>query len=245
MKEFGLIGFPLTHSFSKKYFTEKFLREGIDARYELFQIASPESIVDLVASHKDLIGLNVTIPYKERIIPYIDYQSPEVKEIGAVNTIKIIRDSKVTLIGYNTDYYGFIQSIENIVTSKMEGAIILGSGGASKAVSYAMNKIGLHTLVVSRNPRPGMIGYKELYDNFPSGYKIIVNTTPLGTYPAVDTYPILPYNAIDSGFIGIDLVYNPSVTEFMRRMAEQGAVVKNGLGMLYSQADKAWEIWNS
>ncbi|HNW98826.1 MAG TPA: shikimate dehydrogenase [Bacteroidales bacterium] len=247
MNLYGLIGYPLTHSFSAQYFSEKFFRENIhDCRYELFPIKDISEIEFLVKNNIDLKGLNVTIPYKEIIIPFLASIDNTAKEIGAVNTIKIIDNKNFILHGYNTDAFGFEESFKPILKKNHTKALILGNGGASKAVAYVLKKLGIEFLFVTRNKKiiNESIFYSDLNKEFIKSHLIIINTTPLGMYPETHTAPDIPYHFISNEHILYDLVYNPSETIFMKRGIEQKAIVKNGLEMLYLQAEKAWTIWN-
>jgi shikimate dehydrogenase len=241
---FGLIGFPLSHSFSKKYFAEKFQRERItDAYYELFPIASAGQLPQLLQRYPNLQGLNVTIPYKQAVLPYLDQLEDGAAEIGAVNTIRI---DDGLLSGYNTDVYGFQNSLHawllaNKGTTDGLKAVILGTGGAAKAVSYALQQLQIPFRLVSRRPQSGQWGY-ELLDL--RAYQLIVNTTPLGMPPYKNQCPPIPYEQLGEQHYLYDLVYNPERTLFMQRGADQGAKVKNGAEMLIGQAEKAWQIWN-
>ena len=245
MKTYGLIGFRLSHSFSKKYFTEKFQREGItDCVYENFQLDTIHEFSALLHTDPDLKGFNVTIPYKEEIIPLLSDLDPAAKEIGAVNVIKILENGK--LIGYNSDYYGFKNSLESFIPGNAtHKALVLGTGGAAKAVVTALRHMGIPYKYVSRNKNPYNISYDELNENTMNEYNIIVNTSPLGMYPDVDSFPSIPYQYLSSKHYLYDLVYNPEETVFMKKGLEKGANVINGLPMLIGQAEKAWEIWNS
>ncbi|MEO5645824.1 MAG: shikimate dehydrogenase [Bacteroidia bacterium] len=265
MREFGLIGFPLTHSFSEKYFAEKFLRENIsDASYKLFTIDSIEKLPELISANPNLAGLNVTIPYKEKVIPFLDELDEIAKAVGAVNTIAFkIQDSKFIrrgiqdpgfkIIGHNTDVYGFRQSIKPFLTSAHERALILGTGGASKAVEYVLKQIGVDCIFVSREKKSiapkeqagkTILTYEELNSYVIASCKLIVNCSPVGTFPDVTDFPKLPYEAITKEHLLYDLVYNPAETEFLKRGKANGAETMNGLDMLKLQAEKAWEIWN-
>jgi len=246
MKQFGLIGFPLTHSFSKKYFSEKFEKEKIEnCTYELFPIERIESITDLIKQHPDLAGLNVTIPYKESVIPFLDELDATAKAIGAVNCIKIENGK---LIGYNTDAFGFKQSIKPFLETHHERALILGTGGASKAVFHVLNEIGIDCFFVSRDKSAlkttKAFNYNELNEHVLNAFKLIVNTSPVGTYPNVSEAPEIPYELLTSNHLLYDLVYNPTETEFLKRGKLQGATAINGLSMLHQQAEEAWRIWN-
>ncbi len=245
MKLLGLIGYPLTHSFSVDYFEKKFAREKIkDYKYLNFPIDNISKFTDLLVKQPDLVGLNVTIPYKEKIIPYLDELDPTAEKIGAVNTVKIVRDKgKKYLSGYNTDAYGFHHSLTPVLQKKHTGALILGTGGASKAVAYVFDQLGIDYLFVSRTPSKGQISYHEISHSIIRKYLIIVNTSPLGTYPDVDTYPDLPYDLLTSDHILYDLVYNPPETAFLRFGREKEATCINGQKMLELQAEKSWEIW--
>lgn len=252
MRLFGLIGFPLTHSFSEKYFTEKFLRENItDASYTLFPIDSIEKLPGLIAANQDLIGLNVTIPYKEKVIPFLDELDETAKTVGAVNTILVSRlTSHIShLKGFNTDAYGFRQSIKPFLTSAHERALILGTGGASKAVEFVLKQIGVDCIFVSREKKSikgkTILTYEELNSYVINSCKLIVNCSPVGTFPNVNEFPKLPYDSIGKEHLLYDLIYNPAETEFLKKGKANGAETMNGLDMLKMQAEKAWEIWNS
>lgn len=249
-RSYGLIGYPLSHSFSKKYFTEKFEKENItDAEYSLFPIESIEMLPDLIKNDPFLGGLNITIPYKESVIPFLTEIDPVAKAIGAVNCIKIGQPGtgNEKLTGYNTDVFGFRQSIKPFIETQHERALILGTGGASKAVHHVLKEIGIDCYFVTREKehnRPKTFSYDELTDYIISAFKLIVNTTPLGMHPAINEFPQLPYGAISKGHLLYDLVYNPAETEFLKQGKQQGASVVNGLSMLHQQADEAWRIWN-
>jgi shikimate dehydrogenase len=244
MNLYGLIGFPLTHSFSKKYFTEKFQKENIaDSKYELFEIKDAAQILAVVESNVDLRGLNVTIPHKENVIQFLDEIDSAAKDIGAVNVIKI---NSGKLKGYNSDYYGFRQSLINFIgETKNIKALILGTGGAAKAVKAALQDLTISYKFVSRKKERDKFSYDELNENILSEYKLIINTSPLGMYPKTDSFPEIPYQFIGLEHFLFDLVYNPEETTFMKKGAAQGAKTQNGLEMLHLQAEKAWEIWNS
>lgn len=247
MIRYGLIGYPLSHSFSKQYFARKFAQEAIaDTAYELFPLAHLDDFPDLLQQHPHLVGLNVTIPYKQQIIPFIDRLDPVAKRIGAVNTIKI-NPTSGERVGYNSDYYGFKQSLEpwlNEKTSKQ--ALVLGTGGASKAIVCALQDLGIAYQYVSRYASPETITYEALRANYAlSDFSLIVNTTPLGMSPHVNAAPDLAYDQLTAQQLCYDLVYNPEETLFMEQAAARGASVKNGLEMLHRQAEKSWEIWNA
>lgn len=245
MDTYGLIGYPLGHSFSKDYFNEKFRNEGIDAEYLNFEIPAIENLAEVIDSHPNLKGLNVTLPYKEKVISYLDYISPEARAIGAVNVVRVSHKGKtVNLRGYNSDVTGFTKSIEPLIDSHHKRALILGTGGASKAIDYGLRSLGLETVFVSRFKRPGTIQYEEITPDVIHEYNVIVNCTPVGMYPKVEECPKLPYEAMDSHTLLYDLIYNPDETLFMKRGLAQGATVKNGLEMLLLQAFASWQIWN-
>ncbi len=248
MKVYGLIGYPLSHSFSAKYFAEKFEHEKIkDSRYQLFPIDNIEMLPGLIHQFPDLCGLNVTIPYKQSVISYLQQIEENAEQIGAVNTIKIIRNKGTfALCGFNTDSYGFMESLKPHLNQMHLHALVLGTGGASKAVSYALRQLGIHVTFVSRKPfGPGQISYKDITQSVISENKIIVNSSPVGTYPDINSFPDIPYDLITADHLLYDLVYNPAETEFLKRGRKKGAVTINGLQMLHLQADRAWEIWNS
>lgn len=246
MKLFGLIGFPLSHSFSRKYFTEKFVQEGIvDCDYQLFPIEDISLLPQLLQDHPNLQGLNVTIPYKQQVIPYLKHINESAEKIGAVNVIKIVDGQ---LLGFNSDYYGFRESLLNFISGP-EGikALVLGTGGAAKAVKVVLQDLGINYLSVSRKAHEKGLTYQEL-ERKPeviAKHQLIINTTPLGMSPAVDTAPPIDYSSLSGNHFLMDLVYNPETTLFMQKGAEVGARVKNGLEMLHLQAEKSWEIWNS
>ena len=242
---FGLIGRKLSHSFSRKYFSHKFEQEAIHAEYHLHELASIEELPDLVKEIPNLRGLNVTIPYKEQVIPYLTELSPAAKSIGAVNTIRV---SPEGLYGDNSDIYGFWQSLKELLKGEViTHALILGTGGAAKAVEYVLNqqlKVKDYRLV-SRSPQGDLqIGYDQLSDWDWDSYRLIINTTPLGMYPKIEAAPGLPYERFTPQHFAYDLVYNPQTTHFMQLAAEQGSAVMNGMQMLILQAEKSWEIWH-
>ncbi len=245
MDKYGLIGYPLIHSFSKNYFNEKFVNEGIDAEYINFEIPTIDSLPEILASNPELKGLNVTIPYKEKVISFLDSVSPEARAIGAVNVIKIEhKGSDIILKGYNSDVIGFTQSIEPLLERFHKKALILGTGGASKAINFGLRALGLETVYVSRYERPNTIQYDNITPDTVKEYNVIVNCTPCGMYPHFNECPNLPYEALDSKNILYDLIYNPDTTMFMRKGIEHGATVKNGLEMLLLQAFAGWKFWN-
>lgn len=245
MDKYGLIGYPLGHSFSIGYFNEKFDNENINARYINFEIPSIEDFIEVIDFNPELRGLNVTIPYKEQVIPYLDSLSPEATAIGAVNVIRVTHKGKKTqLKGFNSDVIGFTRSIEPLLERHHKKALILGTGGASKAIDFGLRSLGLETKFVSRTKRDGILCYEDITADIIREYNVIVNCTPLGMYPNVDSCPKLPYEAMDSHTLLYDLLYNPDETLFMTKGREQGAVVKNGLEMLLLQAFASWEFWN-
>lgn len=246
MQKYGLIGYPLKHSFSIGYFNEKFNSEGIDAKYVNFEIPSINKFMEVVQENPDLCGLNVTIPYKEQVIPFLDALDPDTAKIGAVNVIKIIRQpkGKVKLVGYNSDIIGFTQSIQPLLLPTHKKALLLGTGGASKAVYHGLKNLGIESVFVSRTKKPGMLTYEELTPEVMAEHTVIVNCTPVGMYPKVNFCPEIPYELLTPNHLLYDLLYNPNVTLFMKKGEERGAVTKNGLEMLLLQAFAAWEIWN-
>ncbi len=246
MDKYGLIGYPLGHSFSQSYFNEKFQNENIDALYENFEIPSIENFPEIIETNPNLRGLNVTIPYKEKVISYLDVISPEAREIGAVNVIKVERKGKsIYLTGYNSDVIGFTRSIEPLIEKYHKKALILGTGGASKAINYGLKSLGLETVFVSRYRKPDTICYEDITPKVIKEYNVIVNCTPLGMFPHTDECPNLPYEAMNTQTLLYDLIYNPDTTMFMQKGAEHGATVKNGLEMLLLQAFASWEFWHS
>lgn len=247
MRVFGLIGYPLEHSFSRKYFTEKFKREGIiDAVYELFPISSINELPQLIKDTPELAGLNVTIPYKEVVINFVDDLAPEAGEIGAVNCIRIETEGETTrLKGYNTDIHGFEKTLKPLLYEGQHAALILGTGGASKAVAYVLKKMNIPFRYVSRKPkREDILGYDQINEEKASHYNIWINTTPLGMYPKENTFPQMPFELVTGKHILYDLVYNPEITAFLKKGIEYSAITSNGLGMLHEQAEEAWKIWN-
>lgn len=244
---YGLIGYPLSHSFSQKYFTEKFEKEHILSKYQNFEINSLEQFPQIIIENTNLIGLNVTIPYKEAILPYLNEIDQVAKQIGAVNTIKIVRNNgKPYLIGYNTDAIGFEMTLKNI--DKFSKALIIGNGGAAKAIKYTLNKNNIDYIVVSRKTEQNsskIISYDKITENIINEYSCIINTTPLGMFPNVKTYPNLPYKTITNKNIAYDLIYNPIETLFLERCRKQGATTINGMQMLINQAEASYLIFNN
>jgi len=248
VKKLGLIGYPLSHSFSKKYFAEKFKREGIRGyEYDLYPLESIESLKDLLQKETSLVGLNVTIPYKQQVIPYLDALNDDAKSIGAVNTIKIVNG---LLTGYNTDVYGFEYSLLDLIKQSKEQraianmkALILGTGGASKAVAYVLKKLNISYVFVSRSKTKVTLTYDEISPRIMDDHSIIINTTPLGMAPNVKSSPAIPYALLSRHHLFYDLVYNPEKTVFLEYAQNRGCPTKNGLEMLHLQAEKSWEIW--
>ena len=247
MDRYGLIGYPLGHSFSISYFNQKFADENINAKYENFEIPSIDILPEVIDSHPDLRGLNVTIPYKEKVMPFLDNITPEARAIGAVNVTRVTHQGNKTILkGYNSDVIGFTQSIEPMIDKKWHHkALVLGTGGASKAICYGLKSLNIEPVLVSRYERPGTIQYNKLTADDIREYNVIVNCTPLGMYPKVETCPDLPYEAMDRNTLLYDLIYNPDETLFMKRGRQYGATVKNGLEMLLLQAFASWEFWHS
>ena len=235
--KYGLIGRNIGYSFSPTYFTQKFATLGIDATYENFDLPGLEH-VEAILGRQDVAGLNVTIPYKEQIIPHLDELSPAANAIGAVNTIAFKSGRR---IGHNTDYIGFIESLQPFLDESPLSALVLGDGGASKAVAYALNSLEIPFKIVSRD-KSG-ITYQELTPVFIAEHRLVINTTPLGTFPDVDAAPNLPYEGFTPSHIAFDLIYNPGETQFMKRAASHGANTLNGYNMLVKQAEAAWAIW--
>jgi shikimate dehydrogenase len=262
MKKFGLIGFPLGHSFSQKYFTEKFEKEGIkDCEYISLPINNINELPNLLKSNPDLCGLNVTIPYKIGVHYFLDNVSPTAKIIDAVNCIKITYPNSLSglfdgelmttnadkpyLDGHNTDAYGFLESLKPLLKKQHKKALILGNGGATRAVKYVLKKLDIDFKIVSRQHHHEMLAYTDISKKLLSEYQIIINTSPLGTYPNVNECPNIPYQYLTSDHLLYDLIYNPEETTFLRKGKDQGATIKNGYEMLVLQAEKSWEIWNT
>jgi shikimate dehydrogenase len=242
-RRFGLLGRNISYSFSKGYFTEKFSKEHFEGcTYENFDIQEINAFIELKENNTDLNGLNVTIPYKEAVIPFLDKLSKNAAQIGAVNTIKFTKKGK--LKGYNTDYYGFKKSLEPLLEPHHKKALILGTGGASKGVAFALDQLDIAYTFVSREAKEKCIDYSLINATTFDNYQIIINCTPVGTSPNVDAFPIIPYEFFTEKHIAYDLIYNPSETAFLSKAKVQGAQIKNGLDMLIFQAEKAWKIWN-
>ena len=246
MDKYGIIGYPLGHSYSRGFFTDKFKKEGIDAQYLNFPIPSAEQLREVVGENPELRGLNVTLPYKQAVIPMLDELSDEAREIGAVNVIRVRRkNGSPFLQGFNSDIIGFINSIKPLLKPNHRKALILGTGGASRAVRVGLEQLGLDWTYVSRTPAKGRYTYDELTPEIIQDYLVVVNCSPVGMYPNNDACPSIPYEALTSDHLLFDVVYNPEETLFMKRGAERGAVIKNGLEMLYLQAVASWEFWNT
>ena len=245
MDRYGLIGFPLKHSFSKDYFNNKFASEGIDAEYVNFEISSITELKSIIKNDPQLKGINVTIPYKEQVIPYLDQLSENARQIGAVNVIKIERKKKkIKLSGFNSDIIGFKESIEPLLKPHHQRALVLGNGGAAKAIFYGLQQLGIEATYVSRQKTEDqMLVYSELTPEIMEAHTIVVNCTPVGMWPNVDDCPAIPYKFLTNKHLLYDLLYNPNETLFMKRGEEQGAVVKNGLEMLLLQAFAGWKMW--
>lgn len=243
MRRYGLIGYPLSHSFSQPFFTEKFKKEGIDdCVYQNFPIPEIAALKEILASHADLAGLNVTIPYKEQVIPFLHHIEPVVKTIGACNCIRIENGE---LTGFNTDVLGFERSLSEFLQPSHKKALVLGTGGASKAICYVLEQKGIDYLIISRTPSSAnQRSYEQVTPAIVEAYTLIVNTTPVGMYPKEDAWPALPYDALTAKHYLYDLVYNPAKTQFLQRGEAQGAAIKNGMDMLVIQAEESWRIWN-
>jgi len=247
MRTFGLIGRNLSHSFSATFFKNKFKKEGInDAQYELFPLNDIAEIKNLIANNDTLCGLNVTIPYKESIVNYLDALDKEAEIVGAVNTIKITGEgSNKRMIGYNTDVFGFEQMLKTLNLKPHKKALVLGTGGAAKAVACAITKSNIETTFVSRKPKTqNAITYNQLTTSVFDDYTILVNATPVGMYPHIEQFPDIPYELLGSRHLVFDLIYNPQMTVFLSKATKQNAYICNGLTMLYAQAEKSWLIWN-
>lgn len=243
IKQFGLIGKEIGYSFSKKHFSDKFKKEHQSGySYENFDIPEIGEFLEVLENNPDLAGLNVTIPYKESIIPFLDKMSKKAKQMGAVNTIRFTKKGKTK--GYNTDFYGFQKSLEPLLEPHHKKALILGTGGASKAVAYALEQLEIGYLFVSRHAKKNTLDYSQLSEYIFSEYLIVINCTPLGTAPNTENAPDIPYDFFTPNHIAYDLIYNPAEPLFLKKAKEKGAVTKNGLEMLMLQAEKSWEIWN-
>ena len=241
MTKYGIIGYPLGHSFSRGFFTEKFARESIDAQYLNFEIPDVAMLSDVLRDNPELRGLNVTLPHKQAVIPLLDEMSEEAMEIGAVNVIRV-RNGK--LKGFNSDIIGFTNSIKPLLQPHHRKALVLGTGGASKAIRVGLNRLGIEWTYVSRSPRDGMVTYEDITAKTLQEYTVIVNCSPVGMFPKVDAAPAIPYELLSPQHLLFDCVYNPEETLFMKKGREQGATVKNGLEMLHLQAVASWDFWN-
>jgi shikimate dehydrogenase len=247
MRLFGLIGYPLSHSFSAKYFAKKFEAESIsDTDYQLFPLENISEVTSLIKLYPDLLGFNITIPYKVAILPFLDDITTSAKSVGAVNCVKVERDaSGVKLTGHNTDIYGFRESLVPFLKPFHSNALVLGTGGAAKAVCYTLNELGIHYTLVSRSGKENSIlEYYQLTNKIISDNHLIINTSPVGTFPDTDKCPDIPYQFLTSRHLLFDLVYNPAETKFLKLGLEAGATILNGSKMLELQAEKSWEIWN-
>lgn len=247
MKTFGLIGYPLSHSFSKRYFTEKFEREHIEGCvYELYPIENIGLFPELLQESLSLRGMNVTIPYKLEVMPHLNELDDAAREIGAVNCVDIRREGDNTVLkGYNTDAYGFSESLKPFLKPHHQQALVFGDGGAAKAVKYVLSALEIPFKVVTRKPGEDTITYAEVDATLLDSHHVLINTTPLGMSPDLESCPEIPYEAITEKHLAYDLVYNPEMTKFLSLAAQQGAAVKNGLEMLHLQAERSWQIWNS
>ena len=242
-RQYGLIGKNISYSFSKKYFTEKFaLGNLVDCSYENFDLQSIEEFPLLIANHPDLKGVNITIPYKEAVIPYLDKLSKNAAQIGAVNVIRFTKKGK--LKGYNSDYYGFMKSLQPLLQPHHQKALILGTGGAAKAVAFALEELGILYTFVSRSKKENALDYKYINATTFDNYQLIINCTPLGTHPNIEECPPIPYDYFTPEHLAYDLIYNPEETQFLKKAKKKGAITKNGYEMLVLQAEKAWKIWN-
>ena len=265
MDKYGIIGYPLGHSFSRGFFTEKFAREGIDAQYLNFEIPDARMLLDVLRDNPELRGLNVTLPHKQAVIPLLDELSDEAREIGAVNVIRIerLKDlqfkdlscmtekssnpqilKSVNLKGFNSDIIGFAESIKPLLLPHHKKALVLGTGGASKAICVGLKRLSLEWKYVSRTPREGMMTYKDITAEMLQEYTVIVNCSPVGMFPKVDEAPAIPYEYLTPKHLLFDCVYNPEDTLFMQKGREHGATTKNGLEMLHLQAVASWRFWN-
>lgn len=241
--KFGLIGKNIGYSFSRSYFSNKFEKSGLKGySYENFDIPNITEFLNIIEDNPELKGLNITIPYKESVIPFLDKLSKKAAQIGAVNTVCFTK--KGELKGFNTDYYGFKKSIVPLLEPHHEKALILGTGGAAKAIAFALEELDIEPIYVSRKTSPETLSYNQLDAKIFNEYHIIINCTPIGTSPNTDACPEIPYDFFSPKHIAYDLIYNPEETTFLKKAKERGAIIKNGLEMLQLQADKAWEIWN-
>ncbi len=245
-KLYGLIGYPLGHSFSAKYFAEKFQKQNIDAAYQNFAIENIDLLPEVLNANPTLQGLNVTIPYKQQILPFLDEIDESAQRIGAVNVVCVKHTAQgIKLIGHNADVIGFKNSISPLIKPHHAKALVLGTGGASKAVIDGLHQLNIATQYVSRTKKGDILAYSDLTPEIIEDFKVIVNCTPLGMYPKTDAAPDIPYNCITKEHLLYDLVYNPEETLFLRKGKEHGATVKNGLEMLHLQAEASWNFWNA
>ena len=246
MRKYGLIGYPLGHSFSQKYFSEKFINENItDCIYENYPMKDINQLPSLIKEDAELSGLNVTIPYKSEVLRFLDNIDAEAADIASVNVIKIMRSgNKILLKGFNSDITGITDSVKPFINADLKHALVLGTGGSSRSVSYVLRSLGLEVILVSRESREGVITYSDITQALIEATDLIVNTTPLGMYPANSSKPDLPYHLLSRKQILFDLVYNPEITAFLESGLKQGCKIITGLKMLHSQAERAWEIWN-
>lgn len=243
MKVYGLVGENIAYSFSKKYFTDRFANTNADdCIYENFDLQSIEDFPKLIQDNPNIVGLNVTIPYKETIIPYLDSLSKKATQIGAVNVIRFTKKGK--LKGYNSDYFGFKKTIKPLLQAHHKRALILGTGGASKAVAFALEELDITFSFVSREDHENTITYERINETTFDNFQIIINCTPIGTSPNTKEFPLIPYQYFTEKHIAFDLIYNPEETQFLKKAKQKGAITKNGLDMLVFQAEKAWKIWN-
>jgi len=246
MRKFGLIGFPLGHSFSAGYFDSKFHMENIrDCSYRNYPLTDIEELPGLIGSDPEIIGLNVTIPYKTEVIRYLDYIDPEAEKVGAVNVLKINRsDGRFHIRGFNSDIYGIRATLMPFAVEELRNALILGTGGSSKAMSHVLSEMHVHFSLVSRTVKPDCLTYRDVQTGLPAGTRLIVNTTPVGMLPDIGQKPDIRYDLLTGDHILFDLIYNPEKTAFLKAGEERGCRILNGLKMLYSQAERSWEIWN-
>ena len=247
MRTFGLIGYPLSHSFSKKFFSEKFEAEQIaDCNYELYPMEKAAEMMELIAADPTLCGLNVTIPHKQNVLPFITEFEAAAAEIGAVNCIAIDQSGISPILkGYNTDAYGFEESLKPMLEKHHQKALVFGDGGAAKAIKYVLSKLQIPYLIVVRNPTEGALLYEQVTEAILAEHQLLINTTPLGLSPNYNTFPPIPYQFITAQHLAYDVVYNPEITAFLDKAQSQGAKIKNGLEMLYLQAERSWYIWNT
>jgi len=248
MSLYGLIGYPLEHSFSPAYFTKKFSREKIDAEYRLFPLASISEFPGLLERYPKLKGLNVTIPYKQKILAFLSQVNQQAQSIGAVNTIALSHENDpIQTIGFNTDVYGFEQALVPLLKTHHRKALILGTGGSSNTVAFVLHQLGMQWMKVSRSTSPDseqIIGYSDVTGQMLQEYHLIINTTPVGMFPGTEDKPELPYNAIGPDHVLFDLIYNPPLTAFLKEGEKRGAAIKNGYQMLCLQAERSWKLWN-